>query len=543
MAGFANASDIAQLKMSPTSTLKATDIQVHIIPIEGKASAGAATEDLLDRLSRAAQAAQTQPDAALKLGAFDADFSGLAAALGDEGPEGPLLREAKKLISDEQYIPALEKLDEVLAIAEQHHEAIYLAAYCQYRLERLSVALKTLLRLLNADLTNRLRTRVSSLRAEIRQHTLPRAARIYARAVKTKQTDDALPALREYAETDPEVGKFHFFLAGVLVVDGKMDQARQAASAGLSVCQTDREELEGFVRDIEQRFIPRLLKPARDLFRQQKYTAARKTLQELDAQAQQTVLWQTFDGYLERLTGGRGGFLSRLVSKKPQGIDPPGTPEQQQALYEYLVDAELRAARKAIEDGDHRKAERALEAALAITPAFSLINHMSAACVYQRVGEGVKARIGSDLDAAGADRLREYRDQLLEAHERAVIGSRDPSNTQSQQLVQSIKTMCQEIETVVDAYQKRADDAALVNEAVDDFIKVLMSLMGLQAAAGNPYQVRSQAEQLYNHLSRMSQNLPKLKRRCHQDEARNVMIQLQEFTDPILKMLRQAMGR
>jgi tetratricopeptide (TPR) repeat protein len=543
MANFANAADVAQLKMSPTSTLKATDIHVQAISFEGKAAAGAATEDLLDRLARAAQTAQAQPDAALRLGAFDADFSGLAAVLGDEGPEGPLLREARKLIADEQYKAALQKLEEVFAIDEHHHEAVYLVAYCQFRLEQILAALKTLLRLLDADLNNRLRTRVSSLKAEIRQRTMPRAARIYARAVKSKQTDDALSPLREFAETDPEVGKFHFFLAGVLVVAGKMDQARQVAGAGLAVCQTERDELEGFLRDIEQRFLPQMLKPARDLFREQKYTAARKKLQELDAQAQQTELWRTFDGYLERLTGGSGGFLSRLVSRKPQGIDPPGTPEQQQTLYEYLVNPELRAARKAIEDGDHRKAERALEAALAITPAFSLINHMSAVCVYQRVGEGVKAKIGSDLDAAGADRLREYRDQLLEAHERAVVGSRDPSNTQGRQLVQSIETMRREIEAVVDAYQKRAEDADLVNEAVDDFIKVLVSLMGLQAAAGNPWQVRSQAEELYNHLSRMSRNLPKLKRKCHEAEARDIMTKLQDFTNPILQVLKQAMGR
>ena len=73
---MADANQLASLKMSTTTTLKASDIRIHDFQIDGK-STPLLGDDLVERVSQAArQAAQSRPQTGLRLGAIDVDFDG-----------------------------------------------------------------------------------------------------------------------------------------------------------------------------------------------------------------------------------------------------------------------------------------------------------------------------------------------------------------------------------------------------------------------------------------------------------------------------------
>lgn len=543
---MADANQLANLKMSTTTTLKASDIRIHDFQIDGK-STPLLGDDLVERVSQAArQAAQSRPPTGLRLGAIDVDFDGLRIDLGDEGPESRPLREAKKLIQEQQFEPALAKLEEVFAINAQHHEAIYLKAFCQFKLEKLKSALETLLLLDSVLLTNRLQTRVRGLREDIRQQTIPKAAGYYANAVKSKQVDKVVDKLRQFAETDPEVGKFHYFLAGVLVVGKKLAEAREAANHGLQVCKTDREELEQFRGEIEKRFLPEALGPARDLYREKKYAEARQALEATPAEVRQATLWKTFQGCLDQRIGKGGGLFARFLPGKIAAAHPPGPPKDVNAFYEFVVKREMTAAHSAVGDRDFGKAERALNAAISHCPAFSHANHMLATCVYQRVGVTVQEKIGTDLDENSARQLRKCQAELGEARQYAVIGCQDSEIADAQRVLASIDEMHKQIEEVVTKYEVQIHDAKIVNETIDGFFKVLLGLITLNqlAAGGNPSQIRSTAEELYGNLKRMSDTLPSLRRQCQGEQARQIIdIVKNNFVDPNYNTLRTMMGR
>lgn len=540
-----NVSDVSKLKMEPKTTLKASDIHIHDFSLDGR-TAGPSGGDILEMVARAAkQATQTSPRTSIKMDAFDVDFEGLRADLGDDSPEDVLLREARRLTKDAQYQTALAKLEEVLAIAPNQPEAIYLKAFCKYSLGTLKPALKVLLELKGVVLKNRLRTRVQTLKEDIRQKTLPMAARIYSTAMQTRQASKAISPLLEFAQTDPEVGKFHYFLAGAYLINKQFKEAREAAREGVAVCETDRKELQQLHLQIEEHFLPQMLGPARKLFRARKYAEAAVALAEVPEDAHDTAMWIAFEGFLRQFgTSSSTSLLSRVApGRMKAGTDPPGTPAEVKALYEFLVEPEMKVARASVKSGQAGTAEPALKAALAHTPNFSVANHMLATCVYQRVGARVKNKIGKDIDDNGARELRACSKELDAVRDMAIIASRDPEIPDAKRLLNSIDQMRKDIQGVLDTHETQVHDAKLVNKAIDDFIQVLMQMFALRGASGR-YEVIAAATSLYSKLGAMRNELPALRRQCKGQQARQIMELLRDkFVEPNYQVLRQAMGR
>lgn len=542
---MSDANQLAQLKMDAKTTLKASDIHIHNFAFENKGSRSTG-RDILEEVARAArQATESRPQSSLKVGEFEVDFDSLRADLGDESPEDAALREARGLIKQEQYQLALSKLGEVLEVAPHHHEAIYLKALCKFKLKHLKAALTILLELKDAVLKNRLRTRVRALKEDIRQQTIPTAARAYAGAVKAKDAKDCIVPLREFVETDPEVGKFHYFLTGAYLINKQITEARETALNGLKVCETDREELEQLCCDIDREIVPRFLGPARDHFRTRKYRDAAAVLADVPNDVKVTSLWKTFDGYVAQFNGGkRGGLFSRKVTAGMKDTrDPPGTPAEIKELYEYLVEPEMNTARTALEANQLPNAERALQLALRCTPTFTVANHMLATCVYQRVGAKVKERIGKDIQDNDVRVLLGLKKELKDVRNHAVTGSRDTEIRDGKRVLKSIDEMCSEIDKVVDKHQTQTHDAKLVNKAIDDFIQVLLQMLELRTAT-SPWEIRRIAESLYGKLSSMRNEVRSARGKCKGSEAREVLsVVLDKFVEPNFTMLRRAMGR
>ncbi len=533
MAGFTNPDDLQRLKMTATTRLKASDISIRDFDLRSTARRRQQEEirGRLDDLARTPEAVSDRPPATLTLGAFDVDFGSLASGLVDESPADKLLREAQNSIRAERYPEALATLGKVLELEPRHPKALYFCALCQYRMQQPIKALKTLCSIDGQTASNRLNTQIRLLREELRDACLPAVQRLYAAAVKAKKPQQAIEKLQEMIQLDPTVGRYYEFLAGLLYLAERYEEAAEVAARGLENCQTDRQRLEEFCAKLTGRRITQSLNPARKQFRARKFAEARQSLHELPPMLHRDPLWNTFDGYLERLTARGGGLKALFASKDRTGIDPPGTPREAEALYEYLVEPEMRAARKALEAAQSRTAERALLAALEHVPRFPLANELYAKCVYQRVADDVKRRIDKELTDEDLSRLRSGRDTLAEARPYAVLATADPDSTDAQQLLQSLDSMIKQIDDLLTQYEIRKHDAKIVNEAVVEFIEILVLILsGIDS--------REKFYLIFNRMSAFAKDIARRKRACKLPEAKRIMDKLDEIISPNLRTLR-----
>src|SRR5436190_9384017 len=239
-----DASDLARLKMDTKTTLKASDIRIQSSDVNTASKTAGAT-DIMERFQRAAaQTAQSMPASGLAVAAVDVDFDSLQVNFGDQGPEAGPLRDARRLIAERKFSPALPVLAQVLAACPRHQEGTYLKAYCEHQLGRSQQALKSLRDLDEAAVSNRLRTKMRVLREEIRSKMLPRASKTFAGVTKARQLGEALGVLKEYVECDPGMGQYHYFVAAALIVGKKWTEAQLALQEGLRLADCGREELE-----------------------------------------------------------------------------------------------------------------------------------------------------------------------------------------------------------------------------------------------------------------------------------------------------------
>ena len=541
--------NIAQLKMDSKTTLKASDIHVHDFSFAAPSQA-AVGGDMLERIAAAARTEVSAGSSSLKMGVVDVDFDGLRIDLGDEGPEEAKLRAAKQCIAKEEYQPALGLLAEALELAPHHHEAIYLQAYCHHKLGATEAALRTLLLLRDANLTNRLRTRVQSLKGDIRAVSVPRAAKLYTQAIKSQQVTAALQTLQQFAEWDPEVGKFHYFVAGLSIVSRQITRAREAIMRGLEVCTTDRQELEELRIQLEQQYVPQLLGPARNAFRGGNHAEAARQLKALPEEVQQLPLARSFLKYLELQSAPaatKPGFLARFINGglSSKTLEPSAARELNE-LFEFLAAPEMQMAREALAREDLSAAEATLRAAVQFLPQFTTANHMLAACIYKWAAAVVQEKVGTDLDDAGANQLRQCQQQLGQAAAYAQAACRDPALKDGQRLLQSIEEMRRDIAKVVQTHEDKSHDATIINRMIDELIPLLVKVIMLNDAlsAQNIYTARQLAEELFAGLKHAQGVLPKLRRSCKTDQAREIADLIRKnFVDPNFEILRQAMNR
>ncbi len=541
---MADVSDLASLKMDAKTTLKATDIRIHDFSFAPGRKSASSGHDAVDRTARAARQS-TQAAASIKIGGFDVDFGSLRVDLGDEGPEGAPLREAKALIQEQKFDAALAKLEAVLTHVPQHHEAIYLQAFCRFKLREIKKALDILLSIKEFVLTNRLQTRIRSLREEIRQTTIPEAQKVYDAAVKGGEPSKGCERLKIFAESDPAVGRFHILLVECCLKAKRIAAARAAAVRGLDECETEREELEQLRNDIDESQIPELLQPARAQFRAKKYADALKSLDALSNDWNTVPLWKCFHGYVKRLAGGGGGLFSFGKPGKMKigpADDAPGTHDEMWALFDFLVDQEMANANIQFKAGRPAEAEKFLRAAIEYVPGYTLANHQLATCVYQRIGGEVKSKIGSDLDEEGARQLRRAKESLADARKYAAVAADDSEIIDGRRLLASIDEMQKQIDGVVEKFENQAHDAKLVNKAIDDFLQVLLGIFEVINASS--WQKHNAAENLMRTLESTRNNLPNLRRQCRGEEARGIVDTIRnDIVEPQYQMLRQALGR
>jgi tetratricopeptide (TPR) repeat protein len=432
-----------------------------------------------------------------------------------------LLQEVKRLIAEEKYEEAIPLLLDAVAESPGHHEATYLLAFCHVRLRAYEKALETLLPLRRARLDNALAVRVDALKEDIRSEMLFVVLIENFLLLKTKQFQEAINRIHRIASLDPDVGTYHFILAGSLMTANHLEPALQAVNYGLSECRPgDRAELESLKSQIEHRYLAYRMRPARDYLKKEHYRQARGVLRGLPTALHRVPLYKTFDVYLAALDAGVLG--NWLHPKRPKDVIPSGSPKDVDALYFFLVGEELDQAKQYIEQEQFLQAAVSMQQALDYTPQFPFANYLYSVCLYRKVFQQFAAGAPPSLENTTAE--------LRRALGHARTGSTDREIAGADDLIETIEDALKTLDAIRTEMQVRQQEVKRVNEVIEEFQTIM------EDASGG---VRS--VQHYNSLlQRMRQlmaRLPTVRQQVKGQDAQEALTQLSEAVQRNLNQL------
>jgi hypothetical protein len=478
-------------KMSVESPVGLGTLKLPELNLELGAKGGGLDVDYAREMSAVAEAMRSQAeergDAGLRLrelelGTGDTQLATVEGLVG--APR--LLREAEERIERGEYREALELLDEVLTLsprAADEHRARYLKALCHSREADLHDALEALLPLRDAFLEDGLATRVEALRAEIRSLLTPLAVMAFL-MTSASDADAARARLRDTIRLDPENGMLYFVLAGSLGSDDPQE-ALEVVEEGLAVAVADRERLTGLREQIRNRLLADLLADALRAFKERRYPAARRRVDELPREWRDLELVQDLRAYLGRL-----GSV-----KQSDRLPPPEGPfERVDRLYFLLAREEIDGAKERLGAGNVAVAEKILTSALEFVPGFPYANFLYASCIYRSVAAWLMPPLRS-LD------FEEQLERLDTAAAAARIAATDPEITAAPRLEQAIGELRTLVSGLGGALESRRREAQAVNTAIEEFQAIM------QAAQGGVRDAKHFGE-LHRRLRALKESMP-----------------------------------
>lgn len=499
------------------------------------------SDDYVGHLQKLASARmETKDDQGLALSEIALDVEGLT------GPGEGHLREARRLIEQEEFAEALDHVDEALselavAVAETpgrhealYHEALYMKALCQFRLGQVVEAMRTLSSLGARRPSSALRTRIGVLREEIRGRILPVVMLEQLAFMVEGKSNDAISHLRDLCELDPEMPMFHYMLAGTLMTANRLEEAAAAADEGLRCCRDDGEvgpedygglivaggigepksgevpeqrqgdlgSLEEISRQIRRRLLLDEMKPARKQYLKGKFAKARSKLADVDADHRQDPVWTSFDHYLEELDA-LGARLGR--DHDAAGVQPRGTAEDLDALHFFLVGGEIAKGKAHLGEGRPEAADREIDEALKYAPHFPYAHLLKAMCLYGRLAKQLASGKAPDLDVAIA--------QLEMARERADFAMRDPDLAESD--------IPGAIEQALDALRSLQQDIVQLQPAIEEFNLIMTSVEG-------GIESREQLEKTAKRMKRLRKRVVGLEDRVKSDAGGDALTRLNQ---------------
>ena len=465
-----------------------------------------APDDYLDQLGKlAAQRQRTAADDASSL-RLDLNLS-----LGDLfGPGEEQLRRARELIAAEEFREALTPLREALAEHPDLREAIYLTALCQARLGEEEPALVTLAALLPVRLPSDLQSRVDILRDEVNDTLTTHVLRTVILMTITVGPEPARQHAQRFVALAPEVGLYHCLLAGVLMRTGRIAEALAAVDYGLQSCRSgDEAQLLGLKDQLDSQDLELRLEQARLLYRMGNYPMARRALDLLDPRYRQQQLWITFNEYLHAL-GGR--FMGLVRGRRPDAVQPQGRFKDVDRLHFLLVREELAATKAALNENRPAVAVAAARQAVRLAPFFPYVNFLLATAIYRNVIEEVTNGRMRSIDQALA--------QVAEAQNYAKVGQNDPEIEAAGGLVSSLAAMRAVLEQIAAKLRADAEDAALMNPIIADFMKLMEKM---QQGITSSRQLNQMRDGFRDVRTRARAALPRLHGQDSKDACRKII--------------------
>ena len=493
--------------------------------------------DFQGEVARMLEAAKQQRDGkgtGIKIDEVSSDAKLLTAdSLLD--PIEKLLRQAHGHIREKHYEKALTVLGQILVEDPNHHEAIYLTAYCQAHSddgeEAANRAVRTLRPLQDASLESALFIRMQTLYDTLRERRFPP---LLAQFFLDKENPGRLiPLLRREVDLDPAWSVPHYLLAGELMVNGNPSEAIAVADRGIqSVRREDHQQLIEIRDAATKRLTEQLLQPVRQLYRQGKFGAAYSAIVKIPSLHRQDRLCTTFEAYLRELSGGATGFWNGLFTKSrtPAEVRPRGTAADVNELGFFLVGSDLDYVRERLINKkrvlqDVIDAEKHCTESIQHAPWFPLIHFVFGECIYVRLIEAIEAKSPAPLEVVERD--------LRTAKEHLEYAVKDPEITGAPQSLRIVAEALTEVEKTNKARAERAEEVRQLNAAIEEFKDIMDSVKGGVKSSAHQQQVRER-------LQRLNAELPNLQRVVRSDDCKQVLGQLKSAVTVNLSHLKDA---
>lgn len=467
-----------------TATLKLDEIDLG-----GGKPAGEDFLGQLDAMAKRAEARKLADESTLRLDDIDLGDVSIREDFVIRTREDELLGRAKALMAEEKFAEAREPLLILLEEVGEHHEAIFLLALCHFHAMEPVDALRLLNRLGGRRMEAALAARVGILRAQVRGTLQTTALLENMFLFATGNFELAAARVRELVEVDPEEWLYHFMLAGSLMKAEQHEAALKAIQTGLdAVGPGDRARLEPLRAEVETSLARAKMAVARALYRRGKFGAARSKLRRLDPACRATRLWQTFDGYLQRLDGGPLGAFRGY--RGPSDVQPPGSMQEAEALYQFLVEEEMLSVRERVDAEDFVGATLVLLSAVIHVPHYSYARFLLAGSIYREMGDRIAGGDPPPLDELTA--------RLESALGHARIGALDPEIRDGQRLLEEIERLLQHLKNTV-------REAEAVHGAIEEFHGIMSSVKDGITSLDQLKAVRSRLQKLRDRMPAVRQ--------------------------------------
>jgi tetratricopeptide (TPR) repeat protein len=330
----------------------------------------------------------------------------------------------------------------------------------------------------------------------------------------------AIKRLQDVINLDPEESLYHFILAGILMTAGRYKEALDAADYGLRVSTPhEREYLTVLRQQIQKRYCAKKMEPARKLFREGNYRKARAALHRLDRVYRDVPLYETFDGYLARLDSGLFAFQKR---KKPANVTPPGSFDDADELYFFLLNEDIRQAKDLMAAGKFDNAGKVLGNALDYCPQFPYANYLRAGCLYQGISKQLTAKKPPGVDEV-ISKLEQVRDYAkIAAVDRDIADGAQKLRSESEKALQFLAKARKELKA-------KAGEAKVVNGLIEEFNAIFDGI-------GEGIQSVSQYHNVYDRMNSIRTKIRGAKRKVHGPDGRKA---LDKLTDAVNRHIGQ----
>jgi len=491
---------------------------IKVIGIESDASGRNAT-DFMSQLDQRTKAARKKAAGNVALGLMiedelKLDVGAIVPIFADlETLDERRLKEAKELVGRKHYDEAILVLDELLANTPDHHEGLYLRAFCQFSLDAYEPTLRTLLQARKSGPSKRMQTRMSILREQTRAPMQESVVHQYLKALQKQQYPQAIARMKELIELDPDCGLYHYLLCGTFMLTGSLDVALRTAVAGQDLGSPDeRAQMLALRRQIEDKLTRQKLVPARELFKAGKYGEASSLLAQLDDVTKGTVLWQSFNVY-----------ATHCVVEGQRNPPKLGYTDAE-SIYEFLIEQELDVAKSCFFTDRFEHAESLLEGALVHVSHYAFGNFLYANSAYRRVMTDLTKQSPLSID------------EVVATFDRAVqcarVGATDPANPQALELLEVLTAVQAQFVEFRHELELRRRENDKVNGVIREFQAIMDSVK-------NGVSSEQQLDGVEKRLRKLRQDLPKLRHDVSEGQAHEAVVALGEAVERNLDMIKE----
>lgn len=439
-------------------------IEVEDIPIEVPKEEFDYQRKLQEMLNNAQQqGAESSVDLKISEIDFGESFEGLVQLNRVE----ELLAQAKALINDKKFTEAIDRLDEILAIDANVHEAVYLKGHCLAGLGEFYQALEIIFPLRAVNLSQQLPALLENLRTTIRNGLFLHVLLISVADEQGGQNGRLIDYMERLIDLDPEMGLYYFLLSGGLMRRGRGEDALLVLDDGLRMDATGMTDLlSGFRFQIQQAVMGEKLQPAVAAFKKGHYRQARNALKPVMERFRNNEMVAVFDEYLKVLDPGLLGFMS----KKHDELPPPlGDEDTVLSLYQLIVKEEIDLAMQWLQAGRPDASIAMLLQGRAYTPRYPLINFMLGGLIY---------RFSEHLLTSGQKNIDQTYDLVRQAQVYAKLGVLDASNEEAPRLLNAIGQLLQVLDALRQALRRRNEEIQIGNRLIGEFQEIMNEAQG-----------------------------------------------------------------